>query len=773
MLNRSFNEGKHSMSIHIQYPIQIVYIKSNPLCIGKGEKGNIQVQIKNISSILYGCKHSSYKDSNTQNNPSFNYDIGIIISPRRPDLLKCISPVAIPQKDFNNNKNWCIRIGSLEPQKTTNLQVPIELDSNCIPMDQFFCDIYLTLRERIIQFETCVVRCVEEYNPNDSSEILIFTGSHINLKEWNIWQDIAKHFLIKINYYDIEKQNGISSQWLQNQSHKILIFSFSQSRDIQYLNGSDLSKFILNNQNWKNNVFLQSPYEIFSSSVESSSSSNNNNNLDDLNNFKYFYSPCCLFFNCDSSRIANLLVCFSQDRIRYKDQFHSFSVSFGGISEETKKKYCIDAQIGASNFVEEHEKKDPNYLYSTLFIDLPPEKERFQRLHWNFGECEIGRMILPKNSYPIHIVVDESPSSSVFFDIANKDEKMSFYPNQEFSSTFSKIIVILYRCFPFMKKLEIFTILHSQMLDQGIISFDVNDKLNSISPNLLTTSNLIDNDFIWSLHPLDFNNFPDCLDKKSKFSLIDIFLSLLCEELLIEFDNTNCYDLPLLQKMTLEFTIDSSNYFHMKVVIYKILLQMDKLTFWRLPTLFHKRKRRILKECTEKIEKLFFPLSNEISKLKKKLKEPYIRLDVINEYKKLFCWPTQQAHISEDLNYPSGQYNEFGHYQSSSLFYKRFYGLKDSNDVEKFKNLNRLVSPPLWNFIDDVNIFIDGYSTLEAPNKKLYTGFHVVVCHKNDKWKLAKSYSQFESFEETVSFFLLILKKYLIFQSKVKFFCLF
>eukprot|EP00339_Tiarina_fusa_P029716 CAMPEP_0117084092 /NCGR_PEP_ID=MMETSP0472-20121206/59190_1 /TAXON_ID=693140 ORGANISM="Tiarina fusus, Strain LIS" /NCGR_SAMPLE_ID=MMETSP0472 /ASSEMBLY_ACC=CAM_ASM_000603 /LENGTH=221 /DNA_ID=CAMNT_0004812951 /DNA_START=736 /DNA_END=1398 /DNA_ORIENTATION=+ len=221
-------------------------------------------------------------------------------------------------------------------------------------MDQLHVSVHLLLRGRIVQFETCIVRCVKEYEPN-AAEILLVTSCHVNLREWEVWQEIARNYSLQIAVWDIERQQGISSKWAQKQSpHKIVIFTFSQIQEAQFVSPLDLAKFLLGD-GWDSVPFLRCPYEAI---------------IRDTCEY-----PAVLFLNAESSRIATALVSTSQEVFHYDTQFKSFNVSFGSVSDEDKKRYCTEAMNTASQLANDLEKKDQNYLYSTLYIDLPPESE--------------------------------------------------------------------------------------------------------------------------------------------------------------------------------------------------------------------------------------------------------------------------------------------------------------------------------------------------------------------------------------------------------------
>lgn len=520
MFGRYFPQSIHSLDVHIQYPVQITSVTVNPTCVGPSERGNVGVQLRNISAMDYGCKYSSYQ-AESKHDRSLNFDVGVIIAPRRPELLSCCSPIAVIMDDKPKTQ-WMIRLASIEAQKSHLLEIPFEIHEDAVPMDSLYIDVYLVLRSHIIQYEACVVRCVEEYDVKSEihqSDILLITGPHIDLKEWEIWKDIAKHYMLSISIWDIERQRGISDDWtsdttpwLSGSSHKIIIFTFFQKDQVQYLAPNHLANFLLG-QDWKQRPFLKSTSESLLSGTED-------------------YYPTVLFLNTESCKVATILTAASQELTQFgPSQFSSFSVTFSSISKDMRKKYCKQAMNQARQLANNLEKNDKDYLYAPLYIDLPiTEKERFQRFSMNFGNCTVGRMILPKEPYPIHILVDENPESATFFPPSKKEKT---YPEQSFFSSFSKVIVMLYYSLPFNKKIEIFHIAHSQLASIG----------KTISPYLLMNEGQLDKGFHWTLHPLPFtgNSAPD----NEAPTLVEVYLSFICDELLFEFNNPNCYGMFL------------------------------------------------------------------------------------------------------------------------------------------------------------------------------------------------------------------------------------
>lgn len=189
----------------------------------------------------------------------------------------------------------------------------------------------------------------------------------------------------------------------------------------------------------------------------------------------------------------------------------------------------------------------------------------------------------------------------------------------------------------------------------------------------------------------------------------------------------------------------------MRDPVLRILLQLNKLTFWRLPTAQHKKKRKILRECTTLIEKaLFHPKESKVKR--REFTEPFINLEIVKDYKSIFCWPTKQGILSDgDDDIQPGQEADFGHYQSSSKFVKRFKNPKFEEKVEEVLAPARFTIQPLWKYPNEIALSVDGYSTVESVSKKLVTGFHLKVQHGTQTWKVIKSYYQFERLEENVS----------------------
>ena len=84
-------------------------------------------------------------------------------------------------------------------------------------------------------------------------------------------------------------------------------------------------------------------------------------------------------------------------------------------------------------------------------------------------------------------------------------------------------------------------------------------------------------------------------------------------------------------------------YFGLRLDIYKILMQLDKDTFWKMPSKIHKKKRSILAKCKKSVENEFFNNTAEFQQLKKLLKEPFVRTDIIDIILSEFATPTKQG----------------------------------------------------------------------------------------------------------------------------------
>ena len=204
-------------------------------------------------------------------------------------------------------------------------------------------------------------------------------------------------------------------------------------------------------------------------------------------------------------------------------------------------------------------------------------------------------------------------------------------------------------------------------------------------------------------------------------------------------------------------------YEHARIPLYRLYLQLEKSTFWRIPNSLHKKKRAALLECKRVFIKLFFPEKTEATAVRKQLKEPYVHLSIVKAYLSQYCYPSSQGdtvmYEGEALASPPGQERACGHYQSSKLFYSRFKRLSPAMVREKSSSIQRQMVTEkrlrftvgsLWSHPNELALSVDGCSTFETESGKLLTGFHLKVQHGNQTWVVAKTYQQFEALEENV-----------------------
>ena len=224
--------------------------------------------------------------------------------------------------------------------------------------------------------------------------------------------------------------------------------------------------------------------------------------------------------------------------------------------------------------------------------------------------------------------------------------------------------------------------------------------------------------------------------------------------------------------MTQEVAVRPDKYSFIRLHLFQLFLQLEKATFWRLPSSLQKKKRAALMECTEMFTSVYYSHPKEAASVRQSLAEPYILVGIAKAYMSMYCFPSSQGSSSgavEGLPIQPGQKKSFGHYQSSKIFQSRFkkvdplasapkraIQLSKSAPTETLsvpinESTTRFQVSSLWTHPNEITLSMDGYSAVGEPgSKKAFHCFHLKVQHSSHSWKVAKTYKAFEALEENV-----------------------
>ena len=352
-------------------------------------------------------------------------------------------------------------------------------------------------------------------------------------------------------------------------------------------------------------------------------------------------------------------------------------------------------------------------------------------------------MPIPLDSTPIHIFVEERAESALFYHHGHTLEQMQL----DFGSTLSKVMNILFFSLSFSSKLD--TLLRYQTtradLKGRIYSAPSPQPGSDVPPQPNQDEALPP--FVWSLFYSPYANSPPCKSNSSSLlSIHDIFLAFIYHDLIMEFSNPFCYrnilfktlfthfylppffflDLPNLLWLQEKLKGNAEKYSPLRLDIFKILMQMDKDTFWRMPSKIQKKKRSILSKCRKTVENLYYANVAEFQQVKKLLKEPYVRTDIIDLILNDFAMPTKQGRNADGtlstnttqtisaISSNASQSIQAGFFHPSYKFISTF-KLASGNIPEEAMRFHFDLFFP-----SHLKLSISGYTTAESAGK-LYT----------------------------------------------------
>jgi hypothetical protein len=203
LLNRQFQQGSIWSRMHTQYPIVISKL-AYPQQMAKGDKAELRVGVKNVSSRIYGLDEITKVTVRITMHPHF--------VPQVPQFQ--VGPDGQPFVDF--------LVAELAPGTEQIVSLPVLMQEVGPELfERYGWRAELILRSKKIELDVAAIRCApkwEEY-VDVNAEVVLFTGHHWSRNEYLLWMKLLGICAIEAQIWDFDYYRGISFDMKTKRRH--------------------------------------------------------------------------------------------------------------------------------------------------------------------------------------------------------------------------------------------------------------------------------------------------------------------------------------------------------------------------------------------------------------------------------------------------------------------------------------------------------------------------------------------------------------------------
>ena len=215
LLGRPFERSFLKQTLVVQYPVKLAFIRCVE-SLGRGEVGTLEIGVQNISQMAYGsCEGSGGKVV-----LQMHFDQRII-----PVAAANIEMSLVPYTvtyDPNIRDSMYIQMHKIHPGETVTVQINIQMESRAELFELCFWQADVYLRDKLIEYNSEKIRVSPFYTPTDPpADVLMVTGSVITRREFVFWQTILGSLNVSVDFWDIDRYNGLSVDRSINSRHRV------------------------------------------------------------------------------------------------------------------------------------------------------------------------------------------------------------------------------------------------------------------------------------------------------------------------------------------------------------------------------------------------------------------------------------------------------------------------------------------------------------------------------------------------------------------------
>ena len=215
LLGRPFEKSFLHQKLVVQYPVKIGYMKCSEN-LGRGEVSELEIGVKNISTMPYGrCPGSGGKVV-----LQVHLDARLI-----PIGSANIGFSAVPYTltyDPNVRDSMYIELHEIPPSETVVVRVTVQMESRAELFDRCYWQTDLYLRDKLIEYNFEKVRVTPFYIPRDPpADVLMITSEAITRREFVFWQRILESLSVTVDFWDTTRYNGLSIDAQTSARHSV------------------------------------------------------------------------------------------------------------------------------------------------------------------------------------------------------------------------------------------------------------------------------------------------------------------------------------------------------------------------------------------------------------------------------------------------------------------------------------------------------------------------------------------------------------------------
>ena len=228
LLGRPFEKSFLHQKLVVQYPVKLAYLKCSEN-LGRGDVSVLDIGVQNISTLPYGGCAGSGGCVALQ----IHLDARLIPL-GSANIYLSVVPYTLTY-DPNIRDSMYIEMHEIPPGQTVNVQITIQMESRAELFDRCCWQADLYLRDKLIEYNLDKIRVSPFYLPKDPpADLLFVTDENISRKEFVFWQKILEMTEVSVDFWDINRYNGLSVDMSTNTRHQVSWEGKYTSRMILY-----------------------------------------------------------------------------------------------------------------------------------------------------------------------------------------------------------------------------------------------------------------------------------------------------------------------------------------------------------------------------------------------------------------------------------------------------------------------------------------------------------------------------------------------------------
>ena len=205
LLGRPFEKSCLRKTMKSQYPLKLGALQSS-LSLHRGEVSTISVEVRNISTVTYGCCDKSSGSALLR----LHFDarlipIGAVVERDEDPASWTIN------YDSNVPDSMTVDILRIRPGETLTASIAVQLEDEAEEFDTCVWQADLCLQGKLIEYNYSQLRIYPDFNADiPSADVLMIKNSSVSSKEFAKWQQIFQILQVWVDFFDIDQSSSLS-----------------------------------------------------------------------------------------------------------------------------------------------------------------------------------------------------------------------------------------------------------------------------------------------------------------------------------------------------------------------------------------------------------------------------------------------------------------------------------------------------------------------------------------------------------------------------------